>query len=85
MNRSSFSFIKENAEAYTKCHEILGLPEEVDWAKLQVSFGSGEFAEVTLVLLPSGEQVRDLAELAIQQIQDDCAVPFRVFDIGPDS
>jgi hypothetical protein len=75
MSLSSFSFIKENEEAYAKCHEILGLPEGVEWSKLSVTFGAGEFAEVTLVLIPTGEQVRDLAELAIQQIQNDCVVP----------
>ncbi len=70
MSRSTFSFIKENSEAYAKCHEILDLPEGVDWTELKVTFGSGKYAEIQLWLIPSGEQVRDLAELAIQQIQD---------------
>lgn len=73
MSLSSFSVIKENHEHYQRCHEILGLPESVEWASLKVEFGTGDVGLVTLVLLPTGEQVRDLAELAIQQIQDSCS------------
>ena len=72
---TNFCFIKENAEAYARCHEILGLPEEVQWSKLTVEFGSDEFGEVTLKLIPTGEQVRDLAQLAIMRVQDDCMSP----------
>jgi hypothetical protein len=67
-----FCFLPESPEAYAKCHEILGLPEGVHWASLKVAFGSGEFGEVTLVLIPTGEQVRALAELAVRKIQDSC-------------
>jgi len=70
---SNFSFLKENAEVYAKCHEILGLPEEVQWSKLTVSFGTDDFGEVVLCLIPSGEQVAALAQLAIMRVQDCCS------------
>jgi hypothetical protein len=74
MSLTSMSFIKSNRKHYAACHEILGLPEEIEWSRLSVSFGTEEFGEVTLVLIPSGEQVRQLAELAVQQLDNGCAM-----------
>jgi hypothetical protein len=69
------SIIKRNPESYDRVHEILGLPENVHWSTLKVEFGNNDVATVTLTLLPTGEQVRDLAELAIQSLSDDCVMP----------
>ena len=69
---TNFCFIEENREAYDRCHEILGLPDDVHWSKLTVEFGSDQFGEVTLKLIPTGEQVAALAQLAILRVQDNC-------------
>lgn len=71
MSLLSLSLLKENPETYKRCHEILGIPENVEWSELSVSFGTAEFGEVTLVLIPSGEQVRQLAELAVQRLHQE--------------
>ncbi len=47
----------------------MGLPENLDWSNVTVQFGVEEFGTVTLTILPTGEQIRDLAELAIQQTE----------------
>ena len=72
MPLTSFSVIKENMEHYQKCHEILGLPESLEYTSLRVEFGSGDPGLVTLVIIPSGEQVAALAMLAIQHVSDGC-------------
>lgn len=72
---SSFSVLRSHSDDYQKCHEILGLPAETEWTSLKVEFGINEVGTVTLVLLPTGEQIRDLAELAIQNMQDSCLRP----------
>lgn len=69
---SNFSFIPETPEAYTQCHDILGLPESIEWSSLNVEFGVGQFGSVTLILIPTGEQIRDLAKLAIKNVEDSC-------------
>lgn len=73
MSLSSYSVLKQDVETYSRCHEILGLPEGVEWSELKVEFGIDDIGTVTLVLLPTGEQVRNLAELAIQRIHDSCS------------
>lgn len=73
MPLTSFSVIKENLEHYQKCHEILNLPESLEYTSLRVEFGSGDPGLVTLVILPSGEQVAALAMLAIQHVSDSCS------------
>lgn len=65
---SSISMIPRNQESADRTREILGLPEDVEWSELRVEFGLDELAVVTLTLIPTGEQVRDLAELAIQAL-----------------
>ena len=62
---TSFSMLNANADTYARCHEILGIPEGVEWTDIKVEFGADMFGTVTLVLLPTGEQIRDLAALAI--------------------
>lgn len=70
---SSFSLLRQNQETYDRCHEILGLPAEVEWSDIEITFGNDAIGQVVLTLLPTGEQVRELAALAIQQAQDSCA------------
>ena len=72
MSITNASLLQSDTETYARCHEILGIPEEVEWSELKVEFGSGDFGSVTLMLIPTGEQVRDLAELAIMQIRNGC-------------
>lgn len=62
---TTFSMIPSTPEAYVRCHEILGIPDTVEWSEMRVEFGTEDFGSVTLVLMATGEQVRDLAELAI--------------------
>ena len=68
MALTNYSMVKQDPETYRRCHEILGIPEEVEWSDLKVEFGTELFGQVTLVLIPSGEAVRQLAELAVQQL-----------------
>lgn len=75
---SSFSLIRTNTDHYERCHEILGLPEDVHWSSISVQFGNEDVGTVTLVLLPTGEQVQALAELAVLPTGDDCIQPPRV-------
>ena len=70
MPLTSFSVIRENMEHYQKCHEILELPESLEYTSLRVEFGSGDPGLVTLVIIPSGEQVAALAMLAINHVSD---------------
>ena len=69
---TSVSMLKTNPDTYARCHEILGIPDTVEWSDLKVEFGTDDVGTVTLVLLPTGEQVRALAELAITKTPSSC-------------
>ena len=73
----NFSIIRQDPQVYARCHEILGLPAEVEWSDIQVEFGLNDVGTITLTLLPTGDQIASLAQLAITPNLNDCAEPSR--------
>lgn len=72
MRDNSFSMIRRNQGSADRTREILGLPEDVEWSELWVEFGLDDVAVVTIKLIPTGEQVLELARLAVQPLADSC-------------
>lgn len=70
---NSISMIPRNQAAGDRTREILGLPEGVEWSELRVEFGLDLPGTVTLTLFVTGEQVRDLAQLAIRELGNSCS------------
>lgn len=70
---TTFSMLNRDPVTAQRTREILGLPEDLDWSDLQVEFGLDNVGSVTLKLIPTGEQVAQLAALAVHPLPSSCA------------
>lgn len=55
-----------------RAREILGLPPDLEWSDMKITFGLERFGEIRVTFIASGEQVVELAKLAVQQMQSSC-------------
>jgi hypothetical protein len=70
VSERSHSRLVRNEATYAAAHRILGLPEDLDWSDLRVEFGMEQFGLVHLVIIPTGEQVAELAALAVRSTEE---------------
>lgn len=73
MTHTSVAMFERNPRTAGIIEEILGLPEGTAWSEIRCEFGYDNFGTVTLTIIPTGEQMLDLARVALLPLDNHLA------------
>lgn len=73
MTHTSVAMFERNPRTADAIEKILGLPEGMAWSDIHCEFGHGGFGTVTVTIIPTGEQMLDLARVALLPLDNHLA------------